>query len=297
MSIAKIAATEKEPPGRGLASRGELVGNYQLQKIILPTDHAERLSYIKDNYAFFIHNAYTNYPLDSESQLADHKREIAAMGLAEAEQLVEARENGELVGVLAYTDYTRETHPEKFEALSETNKHIARRQRRVEFQGLDDQIEHIVHIAELAVRKDKRGNGVSPAMREVMTGGVRGQLVMEIGEIQSASPLKQRLKLPGPTYFAGRLLNLTEDNLPTGFSIDEMKAYVHTKGYLYADTQPHSGYDRNGIIESSLFELPASMPERLPLSMDEQQAMQTIMDRQRKTGKICSAVAVTLYRP
>ncbi|HEX9060766.1 MAG TPA: hypothetical protein VF941_11360, partial [Clostridia bacterium] len=101
MSIARVATTEKEPPGRGLAPRSELISGYQLQKIVLPTDPTERFNYIKDNYAFFIHNAYTRYPLESESQLPDHKREIAAMGLAEAEQLIEARENGELVGVLA----------------------------------------------------------------------------------------------------------------------------------------------------------------------------------------------------
>lgn len=283
----------EEPPGRGQPE--SLTSGYITNKITLPTDRDKKVKFL-ERYGLFIHNAYAKTPSTSIDELPEHKQRIAVLGLADAEQIVEVREADELVGLLAYTAYNREDHPEIFEALSETNNTITRRGLRTKFQNIDDQIGHIIHIAELAVRKDKRGNGVSPRMREVMVEEFTGELVMEIGEIQSASPLKQREKL-GPTYFAGEVLSVTEESLPAGFSIEDFRVYGHTKGYMYATQVENANYDEQGVIASSLFEFSAIMPERLPLSTEEERAMKNIINRQSQTGEKCSAVAVTLYRP
>lgn len=299
-----IYTADKEPPGSTpLPSVESTVTQYQIVKRQLPQRKNERYDALR-SYALFIHNAYTEYPVGSLDELPQHKTDIAVAGLIEADSLIEAWEGDQLVGLLAYTDHTRENNPKAFTALSETNVQV-RRDRidlKVRFDQADKQIRHIVHIAELAVRKDKRGNGVSSEMRSAMAEDLAGQLVLEIGEIQSISPLLQRLKLPGSTYFAGELLKAQEGlHEDLGFTLEEFALYAQTKGRMYANQFPNSKYDVKGIMTSDLFEFPSKRPERVRLEGEQHilvhQALGAILDRQVATGEKCSAVAVTIYRP
>lgn len=270
----------------------EIHAGYTMTKVVLPTVPEVKEQLLRERYSRFIHFSYIGKPIDYEQELREDLMENAARSIMRADMLIEAREEGKLIGILAYSTYTRYNASEIFEEFAARRQTIGRRDIALKHSQLDTAIGAVFIVDELVVDVSKRGNGVSELMRRSMTEEFAGQTVAEMGQIQSVSPLRQRLKLAGPTYFAGEVLN--EENLPEGFSCDEFKGFAYQYVQWYANRLYGAELDRDGTIISNLFDLFAREPN-LTMKEKEARAMRRILNRQNQTGQICSAIAFTIH--
>lgn len=290
MSVELQTSVREEPPGRG--------SEYAIEQVLLSSDPIARKNSTRQ-YARFIVGAYRErgVPTAEIEELTPEKERRALEGIMEAQHLLVAREHGEVVGILAYSILDRQSHPGVFERLDIMPAHInSRHESAKRIKQALTEIDGVFVTNEMIVAKEKRGNGVSHILREKAFESLKGQNVAVVGEILSRSSVEQRLKLPGPTVWAGECLNPEE--IPGHLIEHELKQISHIIGRAYVATfHPHTldTHDSDGIFRSEMFEVPAR-PATEPVRNSIRTALQKIIYRQAQAQRdtIYSAMAVTL---
>ena len=288
---------EKEPPGRGLI----------LEHHGVPSS-SRRLQRFVDPLATDIVAAYRGVHPSTVEPLAKHKRIGAASGIRDASNVVIARdsETGDFAGLFAYTRHTREDDPVFVGSIHLEGCPIPLNQeerRRVEM-GLrvlkDESL--FIETNELVVPKERRGMGVSEHMRTSVYNDQAKALgktyVILLGDMKDASPVGQREKTGGVTYWAGQFMGADSDKLPFNLTPTEFQAlawatfnaYRQSHGISYRD----SYMDSYGIVTGGdIFELPVRLPKQY-FSGNIIAGLEILKEREEASGKLCSSMGITI---
>lgn len=242
------------------------------------------------------------------NNLTRKKKDSAASGIRDARHLVVARDaaTDEFAGLFAYTHHTEGDesgfaniiHLEGYPApLSQTERdHVTNGLLLLRKNAL------FIETNELVVPKARRGQGVSEYMRTSVYNEHAKEsgktMVVLLGDMKDASPVGQREKSGGITYWAGQIIGAEDGSLPFGLTEREFRALSWAVFRAYREyhsaSYSDSYMDAEGInVGGNVFELPVRMPKQVfnPAIM---QGLTRLQQREQASGELCSAMGVTL---
>lgn len=296
---------ELEPPGRG-----EL--GLSLEYYDVPTSR-RGLRRLVDNFASQIVAAYrgVTYPHPDHpdlNKLTRKKKDGAASGIKDAKHVVIARDTdtGEFAGLYAYTHHNSEDGNGfmwklHLEGCPVPLSYFERSRVTNALAELRDNA-FFVETNELVVPKERRGKGVSEYMRSSVYNQYAKELgksyIVLLGDMKDASPVGQREKSGGITYWAGEIINPSKENLPFNLTPEEFKAlsWVMFRAYqqTHADSYKNSLMDNEGIVTGGdIFELPVRTPKQ-EFSSQIKSGLTRLQEREKVSGQLCSAMGVTI---
>lgn len=266
------------------------------RKIILPPDPAEK-KILLQQFGPAVHYWYEGKNIQPEDweTVPMSVKTIDIEGLMKATELTVAHAGSDLIGLFASTLLSPEN---RYNGLFDQVRQFAsRREQSSALQDALQTIDTILVTQEMTVRPDQRGNGLSQTMRELVFEELSGKTVASIGEMQKLSPLRQREKIGGRSWWAGETIydNPWRRAEHISDEVFSSLAYLLGKAYLHIHHPRIDDYDKYGICTSDLFNDPADFPAHFDNNPAIERGFQRLVEKQKQDPtKPKSAIGVTI---